>query len=264
MDEKPILEVDDLRTHFDTEDGTVKAVDGVTFAVAPGEVLGIVGESGSGKSVTAMTVLGLIPKPPGRIVSGRVRYRGVDLLQLREKEMRRVRGGRIAMVFQDPMTSLNPVFKVGHQIEEALKLHRRVPVDDDTPMPQQPVPGDDRAEVTAIDRSLEDGFDIGGERSGLEFVPEERSEIRLRPLTNDEAREGAVRLLRLVGIPNPQRRAEEYPHEFSGGMRQRAMIAMAIANNPDILIADEPTTALDVTIQAQILELMKTVQRETD
>ena len=226
------------------------------------------GESRSGKSVSAMTILGLIPKPPGRIVSGSVIYRGVDLLRLREKEMRHVRGGRIAMVFQDPMTSLNPVFKVGFQIEEALKLHRKVPVDGQVApsevahgVPgsslQQPVPGEGDGEVSAIDASIE---------TGLEFVVEEveAPAVRLRKLTDEEAREGAIRLLRLVGIPHPERRADQYPHEFSGGMRQRAMIAMAIANNPDVLIADEPTTALDVTIQAQILELMQTVKDETD
>jgi oligopeptide/dipeptide ABC transporter ATP-binding protein len=252
-----VLTVSDLRTYFDTEDGTVRAVDGVSFSVAPGEVLGIVGESGSGKSITSMTILGLIPKPPGRIVSGTIDFRGVDLLTLKEREMRRVRGGRIAMVFQDPMTSLNPVFKVGAQIEEALKVHRRIPVEiADAPLPEQAVPGDTDPALSGLDVSVE---------AGLEFVPEvDVPEIPTRPMTDEEAREGAMRLFRLVGIPNPERRVDQYPHEFSGGMRQRVMIAMAIANNPDVLIADEPTTALDVTIQAQILELMKTVQEETD
>jgi len=194
--------------HFATEDGVVQAVDGITYDVYPGETLGIVGESGSGKSVSTMSILGLIPQPPGRIVRGEALFNGRDLLKMSTKELRRVRGSEIAMVFQDPMTSMNPVLKVGFQIGEAIRTH----------------------------------------------YPDKK---------DDEVKEQAVGLLRLVGVPNPEQRYEQYPHEFSGGMRQRAMIAMAISNSPQLLIADEPTTALDVTIQAQILEVLKKAQDET-
>ena len=205
---EPVLSIEDLRVRFSTEDGIVKAVDGVSYHVEPGETLGVVGESGSGKSVTVMSILGLIPQPPGRIESGRAMFKGRDLLTISPEELRRIRGKEIAMVFQDPMTSLNPVFTVGNQLEEAVKTH---------------------------DPSVSD----------------------------ESARNRAIELLELVGVPNPTRRVDNYPHEFSGGMRQRAMIAMAIANQPAVLIADEPTTALDVTIQAQILEVLKTAQEET-
>jgi oligopeptide/dipeptide ABC transporter ATP-binding protein len=194
-----LLEVTDLKVRFRTEDGLVRAVDGVSFGLERGKVLGIVGESGSGKSVTAMTLLGLT-RGVNAEFEGRVDYRGEDLLTKSEAELRRFRGNQIAMIFQDPMTSLNPVYRIGAQISEAITTHE----------------------------------DIGKEL----------------------ARRRAVQLLRQVGIPNPERRVDDYPHQFSGGMRQRAMIAMALANNPDILIADEPTTALDVTIQAQIIELI--------
>jgi oligopeptide/dipeptide ABC transporter ATP-binding protein len=201
------LSIRDLVVEFHTDDGVVKAVDGVTYDVHRGETLGIVGESGSGKSVTQLAVLGLIPQPPGKIVRGEAYLNGEDTLKMSKKKLRRVRGGDVAMVFQDPMTSLNPVFKVGKQIAEAIRAHNKV--------------------------------------------------------SNDAARDRAVELLSLVGVPNPKQRFDQYPHEFSGGMRQRAMIAMAIANSPSLLIADEPTTALDVTIQAQILEVLKTAQQET-
>jgi oligopeptide/dipeptide ABC transporter ATP-binding protein len=204
----PLLSIRDLAVEFRTEDGIVHAVDGVSYDVFPGETLGIVGESGSGKSVSTMALLGLIPQPPGRIVSGTAMFRGTDLLKMSVKELRAFRGEEVAMVFQDPMTSLNPVLKVGYQLGEGIKTHH--------------------------------------------------------PKESDEAIEKrVVELLRLVGVPNPDVRAKQYPHEFSGGMRQRAMIAMAIANSPSLLIADEPTTALDVTIQAQVLEVLKTVQEET-
>jgi oligopeptide/dipeptide ABC transporter ATP-binding protein len=203
----PILTIRDLTVEFDTDDGVVQAVSGVSYDVFPGETLGIVGESGSGKSVSTMSLLGLIPRPPGRIVSGEAMFEGKDLLKLRTREMRRIRGGDISLVFQDPLTSLNPVLKVGHQLSEALETH-------------------------------------GTARDGA-------------------ARRRAIELLSTVGIPNPEQRYDQYPHEFSGGMRQRAMIAMAIANEPKILIADEPTTALDVTIQAQILEVLKKARDET-
>jgi oligopeptide/dipeptide ABC transporter ATP-binding protein len=206
LSREPLLTIRDLTVEFDTDDGVVHAVSGVTYDVLPGETLGIVGESGSGKSVSTMSLLGLIPQPPGRVVSGEAVFDGRDLLQMKDNELRRIRGGAVAMVFQDPMTSLNPVFKVGDQIAEALVAHGR----------------------------------------GAK-----------------EAAGRAVELLRLVGIPNPDQRVNQYPHEFSGGMRQRAMIAMAIANEPKLLIADEPTTALDVTIQAQIIEVMKKAQEET-
>src|SRR5213595_306323 len=198
---EPILEVVDLRTWFFTRDGVVRAVDGVSFHVIPGETLAIVGESGCGKSVTALSILRLIPMPPGRIVFGAIRFQGRDLLGLSEAEMRQIRGNEISMIFQEPMTSLNPVLSIGRQIGETLRLHQGL---------------SDRA-----------------------------------------ARQRAIEMLRLVHIPEAERRIEQYPHELSGGMRQRVMIAMALACNPKLLIADEPTTALDVTIQAQILDLMR-------
>jgi oligopeptide/dipeptide ABC transporter ATP-binding protein len=201
-----LLEVRDLKTVFPTEEGTVKAVDGVSFHLDPGETLGIVGESGSGKSVTMLSVLRLLQRP-GRIAGGEVLYKGRDLAQASEHEMREVRGSEIAMIFQDPMTSLNPVFRTGWQVGEPLRLHK----------------------------SMSTG------QSLLE----------------------AIKALGRVGIPEPEKRAGMYPHEFSGGMRQRAMIAMGLTTAPSVLIADEPTTALDVTIQAQILELLKKVNAES-
>src|SRR5438094_10358990 len=205
---EPILSIRDLVVEFATEDGVVHAVDGVSYDVYPGETLGIVGESGSGKSVSMLSVFGLIPQPPGRIASGEAVFKGRNLMRISREELRRLRGGELSMVFQDPMTSLNPAFTIGFQIAEAIKVHNR--------------------------------------RIG-----------------DDQARRRAVELLSIVGVPNPDRRYDQYPHEFSGGMRQRAMIAMAIANEPKLLIADEPTTALDVTIQAQILETLKTAQEES-
>ena len=199
----PLLEVHDLKTQFFTPEGVVKAVDGVSFELNAGETLGIVGESGCGKSVTALSLMRLIP-PPGRIVGGRVLYDGSDLTKLSESEMQGIRGESIAMIFQDPMTSLNPVFKVGWQVGEPLMLHR--------------------------------------------------SETKAKAFA------GAVSVLGKVGIPSPGDRARDYPHHFSGGMRQRAMIAMGLTTTPKVLIADEPTTALDVTIQAQILELLADLQ----
>src|SRR5688500_394812 len=201
-----MLEVNSLKTHFRTQDGVVKAVDGVSFSLEPGETLGIVGESGSGKSVTALSIMQLNPRPPVEYPEGEILFEGQDLLEVSEKRMQAIRGNDIAMIFQDPMTSLNPVFTVGNQIREAIRIHQNV--------------------------------------------------------SKSEAQERTVQVLRDVGIANPERRAKEYPHQFSGGMRQRAMIAMALACNPKVLIADEPTTALDVTIQAQILELIVELQRE--
>lgn len=206
MKEK-ILEVKDLAVEFLTNDATVKAVEGVNFQLSKGETLGIVGESGCGKSVSALSIMRLVPHPPGKIVEGKILYRGENLLDIPWREMRKIRGHKISMIFQEPMTSLNPVFTVGNQIEESLRLHRR-------------------------------------------------------ELSRQEKKEKVIEFLSLVGIPNPEIRAKEYPHQLSGGMRQRAMIAMALACNPDILIADEPTTALDVTIQAQILELMVNIQQK--
>ena len=203
----PLLQVDDLTTHFFTRDGVVRAVDGVSFDVMRGEALAIVGESGCGKSVTSLSIMRLVASPPGRIVRGRVLFEGRDLLTLPEPEMRKVRGNAISMIFQEPMTSLNPVLTIGRQIAEALVLHRG--------------------------------------------------------LAPEKARARAIELLRLVRIPAPDRRAAQYPHQLSGGMRQRVMIAMALACEPRLLIADEPTTALDVTIQAQILDLMRELKRET-
>ena len=204
----PLLEIRDLQTHFFTDDGVVRAVDGVSLAIEPGRTLAVVGESGSGKSVTALSVLRLVAMPPGRIVGGSIRFRGRDLLSLSEPEMRGIRGREISMIFQEPMTSLNPVYTCGAQIMEVLELHLR------------------------LDRSA--------------------------------ARKQAVELLKKVGIPSPEQRVDEYPHQMSGGMRQRVMIAMALACRPALLIADEPTTALDVTIQAQILELLRALQRELE
>jgi len=201
-----LLTVEDLRISFHILAGTVRAVDGVSFHVNSGETLGIVGESGCGKSVSAMALLQLIPMPPGELISGRANFEGKDLLHLKGDEIRKVRGNRISMIFQEPMTSLNPVFTIGNQIMETILLHQK---------------GDLR-----------------------------------------QAQERAVEMIDLVGIPDPRRRIQEYPHQLSGGMRQRVMIAMALSCNPALLIADEPTTALDVTVQAQILELMLDLQRK--
>jgi oligopeptide transport system ATP-binding protein len=205
MSEK-LLEIRDLHTYFWTENGWVKAVNGVSFDLRKGETLGIVGESGCGKSVTALSILRLIPNPPGRILKGEIIFDGRDLLQLSDEEMLHVRGNRIAMVFQEPMTSLNPVLTVGRQVGEPLELHRGA--------------------------------------------------------TIKEAMRAAVSLLKKTRIPAPENRATDYPHQFSGGMRQRAMIAMGLGCEPGLIIADEPTTALDVTVQAQLLDLMKSVTRD--
>lgn len=201
-----LLEVKKLKTYFDTDRGTVKAVDNVSFNINPGETLGIVGESGCGKSVTSLSIIQLVAKPVGRIAGGQVLLNGRDLLKLSEKEMQSIRGNDISMIFQEPMTSLNPVFTIGDQIIEPLMLHQE--------------------------------------------------------LGRNEAKEKAIEMLKVVGIPNPRRRVDEYPHQLSGGQRQRAMIAMALACNPSLLIADEPTTALDVTVQAQILELMNKLKKD--
>jgi oligopeptide transport system ATP-binding protein len=203
----PLLSVENLRTYFSTEDGTVKAVDGISFELQRGETLGIVGESGSGKSVTNLSVIRLIPEPPGRIVSGEVIFDGQDILSLPINEVRKIRGKRIAMIFQDPMTSLNPFMRISKQLMELTELHL--------------------------------GY------------------------TKEQAYEHAIKMLETVGIPDARDRVDSYPHEFSGGMRQRVMIAMALSCEPELLIADEPTTALDVTIQAQILELIKKLKQET-
>ena len=203
---EPLLRIDNLQTHFFTDDGVVRAVDGVSYEIYPGETLAVVGESGSGKSVTALSILKLVASPPGRIVGGRILFQGRDLASLSTEEMRKIRGKEISMIFQEPMTSLNPVYTCGEQIIEAVVLHENV------------------------DRKA--------------------------------ARARAIEMLQLVGIPLPEQRVDEYPHQMSGGMRQRVMIAMALACRPAILIADEPTTALDVTIQAQILELLNRLQED--
>jgi peptide/nickel transport system ATP-binding protein/oligopeptide transport system ATP-binding protein len=202
----PILEVKDLRTYFFTDDGVLPSVDGVSFTIERGKTMGLVGESGSGKSVTSLSILGLIPQPPGKIVGGEILFEGNDLTKYNEKQLRKVRGNDISMIFQEPMTSLNPVYTIGNQIIEAIQLHQ--------------------------DR------------------------------TYKEARELAINMLDRVGIPAPKQRIDEYPHQMSGGMKQRAMIAMALVCEPKLLIADEPTTALDVTIQAQILDLLRELQDE--
>ncbi|MBI3609292.1 MAG: ABC transporter ATP-binding protein [Nitrospirae bacterium] len=203
--EPAVLRIKNLKTQFHTSEGVVQAVDGVDLTVRPGTVLGIVGESGSGKTVTALSVMRLIPQPPGRIVSGEVLFDGADLLTLKEDDMRKVRGKRIAMIFQEPMTSLNPVFTIGNQISEMLRLHLKM------------------SRKKAWDRTIE--------------------------------------LLKWVGIPSAEQRVKDYPHQLSGGQRQRVMIAMAISCNPEIVFADEPTTALDVTIQAQILVLLEELRK---
>jgi peptide/nickel transport system ATP-binding protein len=203
----PLLEIDGLKTHFFTRDGIVRAVDGVSFSVAPGETLAVVGESGCGKSVTSLSIMRLIASPPGRIVEGTIRFQGTNLLDLSEREMRDIRGNDISMIFQEPMTSLNPVLTIGRQITETLTLHQ------------------------GLDRAAADAR--------------------------------AIEMLRLVGIPDPAQRLNQYPHELSGGMRQRVMIAMALACDPKLLIADEPTTALDVTVQAQILDIMRLLKSKT-
>jgi peptide/nickel transport system ATP-binding protein len=202
----PLLEIKGLSTQFHLPSGVLRAVDSVDLTLEPGETLALVGESGCGKSITAASIMRLVP-PPGHIVAGQVLFKGVDLLQLPEDQMRDIRGNRIAMVFQDPMTSLNPVFTIGHQVAEGLRIHRG--------------------------------------------------------LSGEQAEAGAVEILSLVGIPAPRERIRDYPHQLSGGMRQRVMIAMALACRPELVIADEPTTALDVTIQAQILELLDRLKEET-
>lgn len=204
MAAQTILQIEDLQTHFFTAVGTVRAVDGVSYALKAGETLGVVGESGCGKSVTALSILRLVANPPGRIVGGAVRFEGRNLLEISEPEMERIRGNEISMIFQEPMTSLNPLYTVGKQIAEAVALHQG--------------------------------------------------------LSKRDAWDRAVDMLKRVSIPEPERRAHAYPHQLSGGMRQRVMIAMALSCNPKVLIADEPTTALDVTIQAQILDLMRELQ----
>jgi peptide/nickel transport system ATP-binding protein len=203
----PLLEVRDLRTYFATDFGEFRAVDGISFSLNSGRTLGVVGESGCGKSVTALSIMGLIPRPPGRITSGEILFEGGDLLALKPAEMRERRGNELSMIFQEPMTSLNPAFTVGDQISEGILRHR--------------------------------------------------------PVRRAEARDRAIEMLRRVRIPSPERRIADYPHKLSGGMRQRVMIAMALACDPKLLIADEPTTALDVTIQAQILDLMRALREET-
>jgi oligopeptide/dipeptide ABC transporter ATP-binding protein len=202
-----LLSIQDLRTYFYTDLGLIRAVDGISFSMGFGETIGIVGESGCGKSVTARSIMRLIPQPPGKIESGEIYFEGENLLDLSSAEMRKIRGNKISMIFQDPMTSLNPVFKIGKQISEAIKLHQRV------------------SQKEAIEKSIE--------------------------------------MLQKVGIPSPAKRVVDYPHQLSGGMRQRVMIAMALSCRPKLMIADEPTTALDVTIQAQILNLMQKLKEET-
>lgn len=201
-----LLEIKNLKTYFKTDDGIAKAVDGVSYSIDKNETLGLVGESGCGKSVTALSIMRLIPQPPGLYAGGEILFDGKDLLKLSDDEMRKIRGNRISMIFQEPMTSLNPVYTCGSQIAEAVELHQN--------------------------------------------------------LSKKDARDKAIEMLNLVGIPSPAQRFDEYPHQLSGGMRQRVMIAMALSCNPAFLLADEPTTALDVTVQAQILELIKKLQQE--
>src|SRR5690606_32886872 len=206
MIKKPVLEINQLRTSFFTDDGEIPAVDNISFKLYPGEIVGIVGESGCGKSVTSLSIMGLLPKPQGKIVSGEILLNGEDLVKAKEKRMLEIRGNEIAMIFQEPMTSLNPLFTIGNQMIEALRIHKKT--------------------------------------------------------TKKQAFERSVEMLRLVGMPDAERVMKRFPHELSGGMRQRVMIAMALICEPKVLIADEPTTALDVTIQAQILQLMKEINQK--
>jgi oligopeptide/dipeptide ABC transporter ATP-binding protein len=236
------LEIRNLRTHFYTEDGVVKAINGVNLQIARGETLGLVGESGSGKSVTALSILRLIQDPPGKIVSGQVLFKGEDLLTYPVARLRReIRGREIAMIFQDPMISLNPVFSVGNQLAEAIYLHQF------------------KGQRLALRKGVERLRTAGA--PGLEGIADAAPTRYGRTLWQ-RAVQGGVRMMEAVGIPSAKERVIDYPHQFSGGMRQRIMIAMAISCNPALLIADEPTTALDVTIQAQILEIMKTIKRQ--
>jgi peptide/nickel transport system ATP-binding protein len=205
---QPVLQIENLQTHFFTDRGQIPAVDGVTITVNKGEVVGIVGESGCGKSVTSLSVMKLVPNPPGKIVGGAIKFKGENLVSVDEKRMREIRGNEIAMIFQEPMTSLNPVFTIGDQIGEAVRLHTKA--------------------------------------------------------SKKEAKQRSIDMLKKVGIPRAEAIVDEYPHQLSGGMRQRVMIAMAMACNPELLIADEPTTALDVTIQAQILDLMRQLNKEAE
>lgn len=207
MDNDNLLDIIELRTHFFVRDWIAKAVDNVSISIAPGQTLGLVGESGCGKSVTAHSIMRLIPQPPGKIIGGKILFDGQDLVKNTEKQMRKIRGNRISMVFQEPMTSLNPVFTVGDQVSEVIELHTNI--------------------------------------------------------SKKELKNRVIEMFKLVGIPDPEKRPHEYPHQMSGGMRQRVMIAMALACNPRLMIADEPTTALDVTIQAQILDLMNRLKAET-
>ena len=206
MNTAPLLEVRNLTTQFHTQDGVVKAVNGVSYGVSRGETIALVGESGCGKTVSALSILRLIPEPPGKVISGEILFDGLDLLKLSKEEMRKIRGAKIAMIFQEPLTSLNPILTIGRQITEALEQHQQ--------------------------------------------------------MSRQAALAEAIRLLKLVGIPQPERRVKDYPHHFSGGMRQRAMIAIAISCQPQLIIADEPTTVVDVTIQAQLLELIRGITRE--
>jgi len=221
----PVLEVEDLRTQFPTDRGTVKAVDGVDLSIEPGEIVGLVGESGSGKSVLAESVLGIVEEP-GEITGGDIRFGGESLLEMSESERQSIRGGRVSMVFQDPMNSLNPTLTVGEQIAETVRLHQ------------------DTGESVSLSAEMKRKI-VGAAKNG-------------------EAWRRAIEMLETVEIPEPEARAADYPHQFSGGMRQRAMIAMALACEPDLVVADEPTTALDVTIQAQILEELEDLKDEFD
>lgn len=229
MEEKPLLGIKNLRTYFYTYEGVVKALEGVNLDIYKGETVGLVGETGCGKSVTALSVMRLIPDPPGKVIDGKILFKGEDLLKRSEEEMQHIRGNKISMIFQEPMTALNPVYTIGYQIAEVLILHEAI------------------ADVEEKTKAKYNILKMRKEKKSLE----------------KKAFERAVESLRMVRVSDPERVARQYPHELSGGMRQRVMIAMMLARSPDLLIADEPTTALDVTVQAQILELMKDLQRRT-
>jgi oligopeptide/dipeptide ABC transporter ATP-binding protein len=225
MENKPLLEIKDLKTYFYTYEGVVKALEETSFNICKGETFGLIGETGCGKSVTALSVMRLITEPPGKIMKGTILFKGKDLLKKTEKEMQKIRGNEISMIFQEPMTALNPVYNVGEQIAEVIVLHEKFP-----------------------EISREKTFNLWKIR-------------KIKKLIQKKAFEKAIDALNMVRISDPKKVAKQYPHELSGGMRQRVMIAMMLACNPDLLIADEPTTALDVTVQAQILDLMKDLQK---
>jgi oligopeptide/dipeptide ABC transporter ATP-binding protein len=259
--DRTLLEISNLRTNFYTYEGVVKALGGVNLSMNEGDTLGVVGETGCGKSVTVFSILRLIPSPPGKVIDGKAMFEGRDLLKISEKEMRKIRGGKISVIFQQPTTSLNPVFKIGDQIAEAIELHQNLNPDALNVKIERLLARKNllnKMRLGFIARIL--GLDRQIARAKLESTLENPSEQSKKD-KHIAAYRKAVKMLDLAGVPDPERIANEYPHQLSGGMQQRAMIAMALACDPVLLIADEPTTSLDVTIQAQILELIKGLRK---